>query len=496
MAAVKRLRLDEPRVAVPILIGLALVLRLPNLRESLWLDEVLYSTHARMPGVAGLWEYFRTNSPAPLYSTVLFFWVGLFGEHQLIIRLPSLMFGVASIPLTFYVARQFVRGTGPFVAALFLCLTPAHVWYSQEATPYTMAMCLLLVAVAARPSASAEPRRFWPIAIYTAALTAACMTHYYVAVFLLPLTLIALQQPPAVRRRMIDAHFVAVSVMASALVIQAIGGSLFTVEGARRPMTLFSVWMVFFNWFLHGNTIWRLPYRTMPELLLGSPLLIAVQLIACALVIRGVWLKRIDPPATPRWELALFVCVLPLALWSLTLAGQRHVYIERYLLVAIPFFAIALARGVVTFRRPAFRQLAVAFVFAIGVLSYAGWLRQDDVWTVYKQNPDWRSAAAFLSQEQKTGARFRILAVIPIDDFLFYVRKALPQDRLDVVLDPQNRDPLERPDPAVQLVLVRNLYWTSGVEAVIARYQRESRLEFLGKAAFKGVELYRFRLKR
>lgn len=494
MAAVKRLRLDEPRVAVPILIGLALVLRLPNFRESLWLDEVLYSTHARMPSVAGLWEYFRTNSPAPLYSTVMFFWVALVGEHQLLIRLPSLLFGLGSIVLTFYVARQFVRGAGPFVAALFLCLTPAHVWYSQEATPYAMAMCLLLAAVAARPAASTEPGRFWPLAIYTTALTAACLTHYYVAVFLLPLTLVAIRQPPAIRRRLIDAHFVAVSVMASALVIQAVGGNLFAVEGARRPMTLFQVWMLFFHWFLHGNTIWRVRSAPMQEVL-ESPLLIAVQLVAFALVIRGLWLKRTDSAAAPRWELALYVTVLPLALWMLTVAGQEHVYIERYLLVSIPFFAIALARGVVTFRRPVLRLIAAAFVVAIGVSSYVSLLRQDTVWTVYKQNPDWRSAAAFLGDQQRAGARFRILAVIPIDDFLFYVRKAMPREPLDVVLDPQNREPLERADPAVQLVLVKNLYWSSGVDGVIARYKNEPRLDFLGKETFKGVELYRFRVK-
>lgn len=494
MAAVQRLRLDEPRVAVPILIGLAFVLRLPNLRESLWLDEVLYSTHAGMPGLPGLWNSLVANPGGPLYRCFSFLWVTVFGDHQLIIRAPSLLFGVGSIVAAFFAARQFAGGAAPFLAGVFLAFTPAHVWYSQEATPYAMAVCLLTAAIAMWPRVNAAPlRRRWLVA-YVVTLTAACLAHYYAAVFLLPLTLLALRSPN--RRAIIDGHFVVVSAIASIVALQALRLDLIAGQGFLRPFTALEWWTLFFQWFLLGNAVWTSRVSSIGGLS-GQPLHLVVQIVALALLCAGLWRSRRDRGRdAPVWALPMFVLVLPAALFVVTLAGFRHFYIERYVIFALPFFAIALARGALALRPRAVRAAAAAFVIGVAVVSYGGWLTQDTVWTVYKQNPDWRSAADFLRQQQKTGAHFRILAVIPIDDFLFYVRKAMPREPLDVVLDPQNREPLERPDPTVQVVLVRNLYWRSGIDAVIARYQREPGIEFLGSAAFKGVELYRFRVRQ
>ena len=479
MAAVRRLRLDQPRTAVPLLIGLALVLRLPNFRESLWLDEVLYSTHARMPGLNGLWHFLVTNPGGPLYPFFSFFWSAIWGEHQVILRLPSLLFGVGSVVATYYAARMFADGLTPLLAAVFLAFTPAHVWYSQEATPYAMAVCLLVTAAAIFPHASGRAG----LIAYVLTFTAACLAHYYALAFLLPLTWLAWRSPN--RRAIIDGHFFVVSAIASMVVLQAIHDA-FPKGSATflRPFTGTEWWSLFFQWFLLGNTLWTSRVFHVGALW-TQPWHLAVQIVALAVMCVGVWRSR----------LILFVLALPAVLFVFTVVGLDHFYVERYLLMTLPFFAIALARGAVKLRPAAVRAAAVAFVLAIAVTSYGGWLTKDTVWTVYKQNPDWRSAAEFLGQRQKAGAHFRILAVIPIDDFLFYVQKAMPSEPLDVVLDPQNRSPLERPDPTVDLVVVKNLYWSSGVDTMIERCQREPRLEFLGMAAFKGVELYRFRFK-
>jgi uncharacterized membrane protein len=490
MSAVKRL--EQPRVAIPIVIGLALILRLPNVRESLWLDEVLYSTHVRMPGLAGLWHFLTTNPGGPLYPAVSFFWVALVGEHQMAIRVPSMLFGIGSIVATFLAARQFARGLAPFLAAVFLAFTPAHVWYSQEATPYAMAVCLLMTAIAMRPRVSTAPlRRGW-LAAYLVTLAAACLTHYYAAVFLLPLSLLALRSPN--RRAILDGHVAIVSAIATFLVLQALQLNLIAGQAFLRPFTGLEWWTLFFQWFLLGNTLWIGRVVSVSSVW-AEPLHLAVQIAALGLLCVGWWTARRERDASaPAWALPLFVLVLPAVLFVVTLAGFRHFYVERYLLLALPFFAIALARGALALRAAILRAVGTAFVLTIAAASYAGWLARGDVWTVYKQNPDWRSAADFLSA-QKSDGHPRILAVIPIDDFLFYVQKAMPNEPLDVVLDPQNRDPLERPDPAVDLVLVKNLYWSGGVDALIVRYQNEPRLQFLGRAAFKGVELYRFRFR-
>ncbi|MBI3795440.1 MAG: glycosyltransferase family 39 protein [Deltaproteobacteria bacterium] len=114
------------------LVVLGLVLRLPNLDESLWLDEVLYSTSYVASSLDRLWYLFLNDTAAPLYRVLLFFWTKIFGETELSIRTPSLLFGISSIVLTYGIARAYCSPSVAFLAAALLCFSPAHVWYSQE----------------------------------------------------------------------------------------------------------------------------------------------------------------------------------------------------------------------------------------------------------------------------------------------------------------------------------------------------------------------------
>ena len=182
---------EQPRFAIPILIGLAALLRLPNLTESLWFDEVVYSTLYRGPSEERLWRTLMRVPGPPLYLVGGFYWAHLFGESELIVRLPSLIGGLGSVVLTYLIARRFLAGGTAFLAALVLCFSPAHVWYSQEATPYALTMFFLLVAVYVWPRVSTMPFSVAAWAIYVSALMLAVFTHYYAAVFLAPFTILA-----------------------------------------------------------------------------------------------------------------------------------------------------------------------------------------------------------------------------------------------------------------------------------------------------------------
>ena len=76
---------------------LALLLRLPNLAESLWLDE-LWSIRIILDNTDPLRTLLRDIHP-PLYSIFMFSWIRLFGDSELSIRLPSLVFGLVSVQL-------------------------------------------------------------------------------------------------------------------------------------------------------------------------------------------------------------------------------------------------------------------------------------------------------------------------------------------------------------------------------------------------------------
>src|SRR5262249_5180635 len=94
-----------------------------------------------------LWELVFSDPPAPLYRFVLYGWAGLFGENEIVARIPSFICGVAAIFLTYAIAKKYGGIQAAFLAALFLCFSPTHVWYSQEATSYAMTLCFLLATV-------------------------------------------------------------------------------------------------------------------------------------------------------------------------------------------------------------------------------------------------------------------------------------------------------------------------------------------------------------
>ena len=126
---------------------LALLLRLPNLARSLWYDEVGYSAKLGAPSLWGLMRYVL-NEPGSLgYRVFMFLWLQVLGENGVVLRLPSLAAGLGAVALTYALARLCVSRQSALLAVVLLALSPVHVWYSQEATPYSMALFLLLAAV-------------------------------------------------------------------------------------------------------------------------------------------------------------------------------------------------------------------------------------------------------------------------------------------------------------------------------------------------------------
>ena len=222
---------------------------------------------------------------------------------------------------------------------------------SQEATPYAMTMFLVLAAVFLWPRVTTPPVAWWWHVLYAGLLLAAVFTHFYAAVFLLPLTLLGVAAPKPVRVRVVLAHLAVMLALAAWLALRQAGGSLPRAPEFLRAFTLFEWWMLFFHWFLHGNSLWTVTARRASTgYLLGEPLLLALQIAAAVLVLRGLWPGRGKDQRGRAAELALYVASLPLVVYMLTIASGRQLYIERYLIWSQPFFMIALAIGATGFR--------------------------------------------------------------------------------------------------------------------------------------------------
>ncbi len=81
-------------------------------------------------------------------SPRLYFWllhlvIGVFGDSETALRLLSVVAGALTVPLVVLLVRALGESTRvAILSAALLALNPLHLWYSQEARPYALLVCL------------------------------------------------------------------------------------------------------------------------------------------------------------------------------------------------------------------------------------------------------------------------------------------------------------------------------------------------------------------
>ncbi|MBM3790570.1 MAG: phospholipid carrier-dependent glycosyltransferase, partial [Acidobacteria bacterium] len=117
-------------ICLGLLLLCALALRLPRLGESLWSDEVVY-TSAFLQSESLSKILFRDVHP-PLYPLILRAVIDVFGDGEVAVRLPSLLFGIGSLALLFVLVDEWFDRRSAWTAAALMAISPVHIWYSQE----------------------------------------------------------------------------------------------------------------------------------------------------------------------------------------------------------------------------------------------------------------------------------------------------------------------------------------------------------------------------
>jgi len=126
---------------------IALVVRLTSLDQSFWLDETTTATVARdMP----LSEFFSSFLPGdfhpPLHYLTVKAWGGVFGFSEMALRFTSVLFGLATVYLTYRIGKLLNSGRVGLMAAALLAVAPLHIYYSQELRMYAMTAFLATVS--------------------------------------------------------------------------------------------------------------------------------------------------------------------------------------------------------------------------------------------------------------------------------------------------------------------------------------------------------------
>jgi Dolichyl-phosphate-mannose-protein mannosyltransferase len=157
----------------------AATLRIATSR-GLWVDEAISVRQAQLPLGTMLADVREADVHPPLHHSMLWATVQLFGTSEFAARLPSLIAGVALVPVMAWTGRLlYGRRTG-WVAAVLAAIAPFAVWYSQEARMYSLFMLLaaLAIGVQVRTLRHGETRDW----VIFGAVTAAMLWTQYFAV--------------------------------------------------------------------------------------------------------------------------------------------------------------------------------------------------------------------------------------------------------------------------------------------------------------------------
>lgn len=375
-------RLSIAALALLTLAGM--LLRLPAIGDSLFGDELstFYVVHEH--GLREAMAIVRGPQEAtpPLYFAIAWLFAQL-GDSLDLLRVPSLLVGVATIPLTYLLGLRTV-GRGPgLAAAALVAVSPLMIFYSDEARAYALEAFLVLCSTLALISAL-RTSTWWRWGLYSVLIALAMYTHY-TAVFVLAVqtgwALIAWKD----RRREI-----LLSVLAAAILFAPwLSGYRADSDAPGAVITDFfspfsgEVFVVFSSHWVF-SALSAVPLSSLP----GIPAVIAFCLgIALALadrVVRGV--TRLDRNQVLIIALAIAAPV-GAALYSLF---GPSVFLPRNLIASWPGFAL-LVGMIVCVARPGTRAIAIFLV--VGAMTVGGvrTLAHD------QRRPDYNRIVSFLA---------------------------------------------------------------------------------------------------
>ncbi|MHA1568370.1 MAG: glycosyltransferase family 39 protein [Alphaproteobacteria bacterium] len=386
-----------------------------------WFDEVYFSVFARPwqpDGVNGAldllgWIYKNDVHP-PFYFLLMLYWIKWFGQSAVVLRLPSLICGLAGIPAAYLLGRK-VFGAWPGVLlAWLLALSPAHVFLSVEARHYPLLVLLAMFSFlfAGQAIWSHDRQQRWSLWGYL--LTTWCLlgTHHLgwfllagqlvaaIALYRWPqwglgslrandpdrvATSSARQDEPAFRRRVLIFVFVQ-----QLTILLSLPWIFYLLEQSRermRHLVTFSFTALSdFFLFLSPQV-----FLAAGGLRLAFGLLI-LGVMTCGLVIMG---RRLAGGRAGKRDIigAVFLVgswVIPLLLLLAISLARPILYRKMPILFVVPFLSL-LALGIVGLPR---RWLRITAVLIIAAAS---------VWSITRipdkllETPDYRAAHAFLS---------------------------------------------------------------------------------------------------
>ncbi len=303
-----------------------------------------------------------------------------FGPSDFLLRLPFALIGIMTIPLVFLIARKFFDDKVALLASLFFALSPLHIQFSQQAGQY--ALFSFFSALALYFFVRLVRNEKYGITGFVLSSALSLYSHYYTVLFLLSLLAYVL-----VYKRNALNKFVLSSAAVFTLFlpyVPVLMGQASLSFSAFTPVRLLDVAGI-------GIVI---PFGQSIIHAYKSNILIAISATLIPLVMLRFVLKTKGAVVG-----LLFYAAVPV-MASLLLVAMLPAFSYRFFLPAAVPFAIILSAAIIHAKEKTYglAALAVAIfvtLFSLNIYYYST--------TAVTANNDWRSASAYVSENEKPG---------------------------------------------------------------------------------------------
>jgi hypothetical protein len=315
-----------------------------------------------------------SDTSPPLYYLLLHGWTRILGTSDLVLRLFSIIWSLASLPLIAALARRIGGERTVFPACVLFAFSPLTIYYSTEGRMYSLLIFLTLATVVLSLLLQERGPRIHYGGLWIALSAAGFLTHYFFVFPWLACAVFLFFQPGKFQRRwlllcslgagllILPWIWVAAGTFTSWKVTQ--GWLSWKPAGFHRARAVFEQFTQFF--LLEGHGLWRTPWWSK---------LSALILFGIAAGIAG-WRLRQQIFSGPRLLLWLWLiagCAGPTAIDLV-----QHTYtanVPRYAIAALPAAYLLAAFGVTCLEQP-IRLLTLVCIVAL-------WL--SPITTIYRQ---------------------------------------------------------------------------------------------------------------
>ncbi|MEI6222657.1 MAG: glycosyltransferase family 39 protein [bacterium] len=338
-------------LALPLIFIIGILVRLPYLSQSIWLDES-YSVAVAGKSLRQIPLELAKDSSAPLHYYLLHFWMQAFGKSEVVVRSLSLLIGMLTLLVFFLIAKRLLGDKAGLLATTLLATSPFHTEFSQETRMYSLLVLFSLLSTFFFLE-MLNKRRYWLLLGVINGLL--ILTHYWGFFLIETELLVAFWHTFTDKKR--KSHWIVEMVKSAALSVVFFlpWFSVFWQQLGNNPTS----WM-----HLDTYQLWFAPVRSL-RYLLGLPSLcfVAKMVGEFHLVLASVGFVCLflfqKGKTTRLWQL-FFLWTIPLLIAQIISFRVPIYFAKRYDILVLPIFC--LFAGMILARAHAKRGLVIFFL--------------------------------------------------------------------------------------------------------------------------------------